>query len=149
MKKYLLCLAASLFVMLATNLASGATVPAGTSLIVQTLETITSQDSPGTRFSAQLATNVVVGKKTVLPAGTHFSAKVITSRRIVSTSQRLTVDLTSATIHGRTVPIKTTGAVQVDNTNFKTKNDRYVGRAAYSVRAGKYLEFHLAQPLAL
>lgn len=126
-----------------------ATVPAGTALIVQTQSTMMSTDAPGTRFAAHLANNVTVNGKTILPAGTKFSGKIVTSRRTVSSTQRLTVDLTDVQAGGRNVPIKTTGAFLVDNQNFQTKGGTSVSRGAYSVRAGRRMEFHLAQPLQL
>lgn len=123
-----------------------ATVPAGTVLIVQTLNAISSTDAPGTRFAAQLANNVAINGKVVLPAGTKVSGKVETSRRTVSSTQRLTVNLTDVQVGGRAVPIKTTGASPLSN-DFKTKRGVEVSRGAYTVAAGKRVEFQLAQPL--
>ena len=125
-----------------------ATVPAGTTLIVQTLNAISSTDAPGTRFAAQLANNVAVNGKAILSAGTKLSGKVETSRRMVSSTQRLTVNLTEVVVGGRVVPIKTTGARELSN-DFQTKRGISVSRAAYTVPAGKRIEFQLAQPLNL
>jgi hypothetical protein len=125
-----------------------ATVPAGTVLIVQTLNAVSSTDAPGMRFAAQLANNVAINGKVILPAGTKFSGKVETSRRTVSSSQRLTVNLTDVQVGGQTVPIKTAGARELGN-DYKTKGGIAVSRAAYTVPAGKRIEFHLAQPLNL
>ena len=125
-----------------------ATVPAGTILVVQTLEAVSSTDAPGTRFAAQLANNVAVNGKVILPAGTKLSGKIATSRRMVSSSQRLTVNLTDVQVGGRAVPIKTTGARELSN-DFKTRGGIGVSRAAYTVPAGKRIEFQLAQPLNL
>ena len=125
-----------------------ATVPAGTILVVQTLDAVSSTDAPGTRFAAQLANNVAVNGKVILPAGTKLSGKIETSRRMVSSSQRLTVNLTDVQVGGRAVSIKTTGARELSN-DFKTKRGIGVSRAAYTVPAGKRIEFQLAQPLNL
>lgn len=126
----------------------GATVPAGTVLVVRTLDAVVSTDTPGTRFSAQLATNVAVNGKVILPAGTKVSGKIETSRRTVSSTQRLTVNLTDVQVGGRAVPIKTTGARPLSN-DYQTKRGIAVSRAAYTVPAGKQIEFQLAQPLNL
>lgn len=126
---------------------SAATVPAGTVLVVRTLDSVVSTDTVGTRFTAQLVTNVAVNGKAVLPAGTKFTGKIVTSRRTVSSSQRLTVNLTDVQIGGRAVPIKT-GAVPLSN-DYHTKRGVAVSRAAYTVPAGKQIEFQLAQPLNL
>lgn len=123
-----------------------ATVPAGTTLVVQTLEAVTSTDTPGTRFAAQLAQNVAVNGKVILPAGTKVSGKIATSRRTVSSSERLTVDLVDVQAGGRAVPIKTTGARPLSN-DYKTKGGTSISRAGYKVVAGKRIEFQLAQPL--
>ena len=123
-----------------------ATVPAGTILTVQTLEAVTSTDTPGTRFAAQLANNVSVKGKVILPAGTKVSGKIATSRRTVSSTERLTVDLIEVQAGGRTVPIKTTGARLLTN-DYQTRNDRGISRGAYKVNVGKRIEFQLAQPL--
>jgi hypothetical protein len=125
-----------------SNTTYGASVPAGSTLVVKTLDTIRSVDVPGTRFSAQLANNVEG-----LKAGTKVSGKVITARRTASSTQKLTVDITDITVNGKIVPIKTTGAVELENTNFKTRNDRTVSRAGYAVSAGRVIQFKLAQPV--
>lgn len=122
------------------------TVPAGTTLIVKTLEAVTSTDTPGTRFAAQLANNVAVKGKVILPAGTKVTGKIATSRRIVSSSERLTVDLIEVQAGGRAVPVKTTGAQPLSN-DYKTKGGTAVSRAGYKVVAGKQIAFQLAQPL--
>lgn len=124
---------------------AAATVPAGTTLIVQTLDAISSVDAPGTRFAAQLANNVTVNGKVLLPAGTKLSGKIETSRRMASSSQRLTVNLTEVQVGGRTVPIKTAGARPLNN-DLKTRRGIAVSRAAYTVAASKRIEFRLAQP---
>ena len=123
-----------------------ATVPAGTTLIVQTLDAVSSTDAPGTRFAAQLVNNAVVNGKVILPAGTKVSGKIETSRRLASSSQRLTVNLTHVQAGDRSVPIKTTGARPLSN-EYKTKRGIEVSRASYTVPAGKRIEFQLAQPL--
>jgi hypothetical protein len=128
--------------------APAATVPAGTTLSVQTLDAIASTDVPGTRFAARLAHNVAVNGKVILPAGTKLSGKIETSRRMVSSSQKLTVNLTEVQVGGRAVTIKTTGARELSN-DFKTRNAIGVSRGAYTVAAGKRIEFQLAQPLNL
>jgi hypothetical protein len=123
-----------------------ATVPAGTTLVVQTLEAVTSTDTPGTRFAAQLASNIAVNGKVLLPAGTKVSGKIETSRRTVSTTERLTVNLIDVQAGGRTVPIKTTGPRPLSN-DYTTKGGTGISRGGFKVVAGKRIEFQLAQPL--
>src|SRR5881227_2814743 len=72
----------------------GITIPAGSLLVVRTLHGISSIDAPGTRFPAELAKDVVVNGKAVLPVGTKVSGQIATSKRTHTSSQRLTVDFT-------------------------------------------------------
>src|SRR3977135_1741683 len=135
--------------MLARGLAHSppaATVPAGTILVAQTLNAVSSTDAPGTRFAAQPANNVALNEKVILSAGAKFSGKIETSRRMMRSSQRLTVNLTEGQVSGRAAPIKTTGARSLSNDS-KTKRGIDVSRGAYTVAAGKSIEFQLVQPL--
>jgi hypothetical protein len=50
----------------------GATVPAGTTLIVRTVHGFTSIDAPGTPIPMELANDVVIGGKVILAAGTKI-----------------------------------------------------------------------------
>ncbi|PYJ07991.1 MAG: hypothetical protein DMF06_14070 [Verrucomicrobia bacterium] len=149
MKKKILIAIASLVALAHLPAASAATVPAGTVIVVQTLEALTSTDVPGTRVPTRLLHNVTANGKVMLPAGTRFAGKVETSRRTVHSTQRLTVNLTAVEIGGRVLPITTTGAYLVDNQNFKTKHGTSVSRVGYSVPVGRHLHFKLAQPLHL
>jgi hypothetical protein len=127
---------------------SAAVVPAGTHLAVRTLSTITSVDARGTRVPAELTRPIVAHGKVVVPAGARVMGRVVTSRRLHHSSERLTVDVTEIHFNGRTHPIRTTGAVLVDNLNWVNKTTgASVSRAGYTVRGGRVLHFQLAQPL--
>jgi hypothetical protein len=128
--------------------AIGATIPAGTILTVYTLQTVSSIDMPGTPVPAQLVQPVAVNGKVVLPAGTYFSGKIITSRRLISTSDRLTVNLTGVRLGGPDIPITTTGPRLLAN-NFRASSDVKVSLAWDTIAAGKRLQFQLARPLVL
>lgn len=143
MKKRFLCVTImSVLVCVASHLTVAATIPAGSTLVVRSLETITSTDAPGTRFHVEL-----ISKVGALHPGTKMTARVVTSRRTHHSNQRLTVDLTGAIVGGHSVPVKTTGAVQLNNARFKTRNDVSVSRAGYAVPAGRVIQFRLAQPI--
>jgi len=128
--------------------AIGATIPAGTILTVYTLQTVSSIDMPGTPVPAKLVEPIAVTGKVVLPAGTYFSGKIITSRRLISTSDRLTVNLTAVRLGGRDIPITTTGPRLLAN-NFRASSDVKVSLAWDTIAAGKRLQFQLARPLVL
>ena len=128
--------------------AIGAIIPAGTILTMYTLQTVSSIDMPGTPVPARLEQPVAVNGKVVLPAGTYLTGKIITSRRLISTSDRLTVNLTAVRFGGRDIPITTTGPRLLAN-NFRASSDVKVSLAWDTIAAGKRVQFQLARPLGL
>ena len=140
-------LAVCLGLIAGTSQSSGATIPAGTVLVVRSLHTITSVDVVGTPFPVRLMNSLTVNGKVVVPAGTQLSGKVVTSRRLHHSNDKLTVDLTGIQLNGRTIPITTTGAQFLYN--FSTTRDVPVTRAGYAVAAGKQVHFQLARPVVL
>src|SRR5207244_6501257 len=92
-----------------------ATVPAGTTLVVRTLNTIQSTDRVGRTFTAQLDQDVVVNGKVVLRAGIKFDGKIESSQANPFRSGPLILNLTDVSINGRTIPIKTVSGFQVQN----------------------------------
>ena len=128
------------------------TISAGTTLVVRTLHSISSVDTPGRAVAMQLDGNVVVNGKVALRAGTTISGRIETSKRTRtrSSSQELTVNITDARVHGRTVPIKTTGAVNPGNPFARTtQRGVQVSTYSYQVPAGTRLQFRLAQALQI
>ena len=126
----------------------GATIPAGTILSVRLLNPVSSKDSPGRIFHAQLEHNITVGGKVALASGAKFSGKVVTSRRLTSSPHDLTVDLVAVQVNGQNVPVTTTGAQPLSN-NVTTMGGVAVSRNSYTVASGKRMQFKLARPLAL
>ena len=126
---------------------AAATVPAGTHVVIQTTATITSVDVPGTPVHAVLARPLSANGRVAVPAGANVVGRVVTSRRLHQSKNRLTVDITEIVINGRSHPIRTTGAFFVDNLNMVTSTGAVITRAGYAVRAGRHLHFQLAQPL--
>jgi hypothetical protein len=134
---------------LAVDTAFGVTIPAGTPLVVRTLHGISSIDAPGTRFPAELEKEVVVNGKVGLPVGTKVSGRIATSKRTHTSSQRLSVDITSVQVGERSLPIKTAGAVGLENNAYQTRRGVSVSKSSYQVPSGRKIEFRLAQPLNL
>lgn len=128
--------------------ATGATIPAGTVLTVCTSETVSSIDPPGTPVPGKLLEPLAVNGKVVLPAGTYFSGKIITSRRLISSSERLTVDITGIRVGGRDIPITTTGPRLLAN-NFRASSEVKVSQVWDTIAAGKRMQFQLARPVVL
>ena len=74
------------FVWIILGQSYAATIPAGTTLVVRTLQAISAIDQPGTPFTAQLENNVTANGKVVLPAGTKLSGKVQTAKRTTTST---------------------------------------------------------------
>ena len=126
----------------------GAMVPAGTTLVVRTLRPFASIETPGRPVPMELSHDVVIGKKVILAAGTKINGEVVTSKRMPASKQTLTVNITGAQVHGRTVAIKTTGAVDPGNPFARTtRGGVSVSTYSYQIPAGTKLQFRLAQPL--
>ncbi len=85
----------------------GATIPAGTTIAVSTVSLITSQDAVGSSFEAKIAQNISVKGNILLKAGTKAFGKVSSSRRNPRRSEPLAVELTSVSVNGRRVSVKT------------------------------------------
>ena len=146
---YLLIGATSVGV-LTTSAAFGATIPAGATLVVRTLNDIWSVSTPGTPVRARLMKDVSVNGKVLLPAGTEVSGQVVTSKRTTASKQKLTVDINTVKLGGRSLPIKTTGAYQVEDSVYKTRRRNIsITTHGYPVPAGLTMQFKLAQPLPL
>lgn len=146
MKKWCL-LAICAFGVASAGQALGATIPAGTALVVRSLNTVTSIDVVGTPFPARLEHPIMAHGKVLVPAGAHLSGRVVTSRRLHHSKDKLTVDLTSLDLNGRKIPITTTGAQFLYN--FSTTRGVPVTRGGYTVAAGKQIRFQLARPVVL
>ena len=143
-------LAAASIACLAMQASFAVTIPAGTTLVVRTLHSISSVDAPGKAVSMQLVKDVVVNGKVALPLGTKISGRIETSKRTrtPTRSQDLTVNISDAHVHGRTVAIKTTGAVSLGNPYARTtQRGVQVSTYSYQVPAGTRVQFRLAQPL--
>jgi hypothetical protein len=128
----------------AATYTSAATVPAGTPLVVKTLEVVSSNEAPGTKFKTQLSHPVAANGKVVLPAGTTITGKVESSRRMLSSRERLTASLIEATVGGRVIPIKT-GIINLEN--FTGSSGVSFAHDYYHVPAKRTLKFQLSQPL--
>ena len=126
------------------------TIPAGTTLVVRTLQGISSGDMTGTSVRMQLDKDVVVKGTVALPAGTKISGRVESSKRGLTRDQKLTVNITDAQSQGRMVTIKTTGAVELQNPYARTtQRGVQVSKYSYQVPAGTKIQFRLAQPLQI
>jgi hypothetical protein len=124
---------------------SAGTIPAGTTLVVKTLSSISTKDAVGKQFAAQLDQDLVVKGNVVARAGTKFIGKVETSTKIGSSP--LTVNLTAVSMHGKTIPVTTTGAYKPQSASRGRR--RQVTTRDFVLPPGSMLQFQLAQPVTL
>ena len=86
---------------------NAATIPAGTTVTVTTVSLLTAQDVVGRSFEAKIAQDVSVKGNVLLKAGTKAFGKIRSSRANPRKSGPLTVELTSVSVNGRNVAVKT------------------------------------------
>ena len=128
-----------------------ATIPAGTTLVVQTLNTIHSNDRVGRTFTARLDQDVVVNGKAVLRAGTKFDGKIESSQAIPRQSTApLVLNLTDVVANGRAIPIKTVSGFQVQHVSMHGgARARGITVGPFVTPRGLRMQFRLAQPVKL
>jgi hypothetical protein len=123
------------------------TIPAGTTLVVRTLNSIQSTDRVGRTFTAQLDQDVAVNGKLVLPKGTTFFGKIESSQANPSRSGPLILNLIDVSANGRTIPIKTVSGFQVENIAKRGgARARGISVGPFVALHGTRMEFRLAQP---
>ena len=86
---------------------NAATLPAGTTLTVNAVSQFCSRAVVGRTFEAKLAQDVSVNGKVLLKAGSKAFGKIASSRSNPRKNDPLTVELTSVSVNGRNVPVKT------------------------------------------
>jgi hypothetical protein len=91
----------------AASSVNAATIPAGTTLTVSTVSGFSSKTVVGRSFEAKLAKDVSVKGQVLLKAGTKAFGKIATSRYNPRKNEPLTVELTSVSVNGRNVAVKT------------------------------------------
>ena len=133
----------------AASLLNATTIPAGTTLAVQTASSISSQDPVGRSFAAKIDQDVVVKGTVVLKAGTKAFGKIKSSRANPRKSEPLTLELTSVSVNGRNVTIKT-NSVQPGSPTRTARQAQYGHTAGtLTVTPGTKMQFQLAAPLNL
>ena len=133
---------------------SAATIPAGTSLTIKTTSQISERDPVGRTFTGRVDQDVVVNGATVLKAGTAVSGKVTASRassRPGRGSAPLSVALTSLSVNGSNVAIKTHSVRPQGATTAQTAQMRSRGVTAGSilVTPGTTMQFVLSQAVTI
>ena len=133
----------------AASTLNAATIPAGTVLDVKTASSISSQDPAGRSFAAKVDQDVAVKGAVVLKAGTKAFGKIKSSRANPRKSEPLTLELTSISVNGRNVAVRT-NSVQPGNPPRTGRQARYGHTAGtLTVTPGTKMQFQLAAPLNL
>ena len=122
-----------------------ATIPAGATVAVQTVSSISSQDPVGRTFAVKIDQDVAVKGQVLLKLGTKAFGKIKSSRADPRKSEPLTLELTSISLNGRNVSVKT-NSVQPGSPTRTTRQARYGHTAGtLTVTPGTKLQFQLAQ----
>jgi hypothetical protein len=127
-----------------------ATIPAGTTLIVRTQNSISSQDRVGTKFTAQLDQDIAINGTVLLRAGTKVFGRVESSRAGSGTQSRpLTLNLTAISSHGHEVPVVTAQAFDPESSVRKNRRGVAISTSRFVFPHGSRMQFRLAKPLNL
>ena len=130
---------------LAASSLNATTLPAGTVLNVKTASSISSQDPAGRTFAAQLDQDVTVKGQVLLKAKTQAFGKIKSSRANPRRSEPLTLELTSISMGGRSIPVKT-NSVQPGSPTRTAQQARHGFTAGtLTVTPGTKMQFQLAQ----
>ena len=128
---------------------NAASIPAGTTLTVNTVSLVTSQDAVGSSFEAKLAQDVSVKGSVLLRGGIKVFGKIRTSRRNPRKSGPLTVELASVDVNGRRIPVKT-NSVQPGGPPQTARQAQYGHTAGTTVvNPGSKMQFQLLQAVTI
>ena len=86
---------------------NAATLPAGTTITVSTVSAFSSKTVVGRTFEAKLAQDVPVKGHVLMKAGSKVFGKIASSRYNPRKNDPLTVELTSVSVNGHNVAVKT------------------------------------------
>jgi hypothetical protein len=126
---------------------NAATIPAGRALTINTVSLITSQSVPGRSFEAKLAQEVSVKGQVLLPAGTKVFGKIVSSRANPRKSGPLSIELSTISVSGRRVPVKT-NSVEPHGPPQTGRQAQYGHTAGTTVvNPGTTMQFQLLQPV--
>ena len=134
---------------IAASSVNAATIPAGTTLTVSAVGSFTSKTPVGRTWEGRLAQDVSVNGRAVLKAGSKAFGRIASSRHNPRRNDPLTVELTSVSVNGRNIPVKTN--------EFQPGHPAVTGRQARHgftagtlvITPGTLMQFQLLQPVAL
>ena len=128
---------------------NAATIPAGTTLTVSAVSSFTSKTPVGRSFEGKLAQDVSVKGHVLLKAGSKAFGKIVSSRYNPRKNEPLVVELTSVSVNGRSVSVKT-DEFQPGHAPTTGRQARYGHTAGTLViTPGTLMQFQLLQPVTL
>lgn len=138
-----------IYACVAASSLNAASIPAGTTLTVSTVSSFSSKTVAGRSFEAKLAQDVSVKGHVLLKAGSKVFGKIATSRSDPRKNNPLTVELTSVSVNGRNVAVKT-NAFQPGSPPMTGRQARYGHTAGtLTITPGTLMQFQLLQPVTL
>ena len=133
----------------AASSVNAATIPAGTTLTVSAVSSFSSKTVVGRTWEGKLAQDVAVKGRVVLKAGSKAFGKITSSRYNPRKNEPLVVELTSVSVNGRNVPVKT-NEFQPGHPAMTGRQARYGHTAGTLViTPGTLMQFQLLQPVTL
>jgi hypothetical protein len=114
-------------------------VPAGTTILVRMLDTVdSSKNPPGSRFTATLETNLVVGSTVVVPKGNTVYGQLIQAKQAgrATGSSELQLQLTSIVVGGTSYPLLTSDYQVKGSSSSKRSAKRVLGGAGLGAAFG-------------
>jgi hypothetical protein len=128
---------------------NAATIPAGTTLTVSAVSSFSSKTPAGRSFEGKLAQDVSVRGHVLLKAGSKAFGKIVSSRYNPRKNEPLVVELTSVSVNGRNVSVKT-NEFQPGHGPTTGRQSRYGHTAGTLViTPGTLMQFQLLQPVTL
>jgi hypothetical protein len=128
-------------VLLAAQSSTATTVPSGTTLIVKSVDTISSRDRARRTYPAEVAHDVVVGGKVAIKAGAQATIRV--------ESGALTLTLAYVSVNGKSVAIQTTSIEPRNKSGTVRRRAANISTGSIVLGPGTQMEFLLTQPLHL
>lgn len=133
----------------AASSVNAATIPAGTTLSVSTVSSFSSKTVVGRSFEGKLAQDISVKGHVVLKAGSKAFGKIASSRYNPRKNDPLTVELTSVSVNGRNIAVKT-NVFEPGHSPMTGRQARYGHTAGTLViTPGTLMQFQLLQPVTL
>jgi hypothetical protein len=114
------------------------TLPAGTTLLVRMMDSVSSKSPPAAKFATKLENDVMAGDKVVVKAGTTIYGQVQGANQAGRAAGQSTLDirLTEMAPGGKPMPITTSNYAQAGEASIKKAGRGAAGGAAIGAIAG-------------